>query len=100
MHAVIEVPELQKLMRHICKNGHAHHAAVNASHVADILAEAFEDYLRWDVKGGDAISSKELVNKPLTGINKEVMRTLNKSSYIGPYVFESLFIVCKEERNE
>lgn len=49
MHAVIEVPELQKLMRYICKNGHAHHAAMNASHVADILAEAFEDYLGWDV---------------------------------------------------
>jgi L-fucose isomerase-like protein len=69
MHAVIEVPELQKLMRHICKNGHAHHAAMNASHVADIVAEAFEDYLGWDVKGGDAISSKELVNKPLIGLN-------------------------------
>jgi L-fucose isomerase-like protein len=49
MHAVIEVPELQKLMRYICKNGHAHHAAMNASHVAGILAEAFEDYLGWDV---------------------------------------------------
>jgi L-fucose isomerase-like protein len=49
MHAVIEVPELQKLMRYICKNGFAHHAAMNASHVAGILAEAFEDYLGWDV---------------------------------------------------
>jgi len=49
MHAVIEVPGLQKLMRHICKKGHAHHAAMNASHVAGILAEAFEDYLDWDV---------------------------------------------------
>jgi L-fucose isomerase-like protein len=49
MHAVIEVPELQKLMRYICKNGFAHHAAMNASHVAGVLAEAFEDYLGWDV---------------------------------------------------
>ena len=49
MRAVIEVPELQELMRYICKNGHAHHAAMNASHVAAILAEAFEDYLDWDV---------------------------------------------------
>ncbi len=49
MHAVVEVPELQHLLRYICKNGHAHHAAMNASHVADILAEAFEDYMGWDV---------------------------------------------------
>jgi L-fucose isomerase-like protein len=49
MHAVVEVPELQQLLRYICKNGHAHHAAMNASPVADILAEAFEDYLGWEV---------------------------------------------------
>ena len=100
MHAVIEVPELQKLMRHICKNGHAHHAAVNASHVADILAEAFEDYLGWDVKGGDAISSKELVNNPLIGINKEVMRTLDQNGDNMSYVQQTHFIVREEERHE
>jgi L-fucose isomerase-like protein len=49
MHAVVEVPELQALLRYICKNGFAHHAAMNGSHVADILAEAFEDYFGWDV---------------------------------------------------
>lgn len=47
--AVVEVPELQKLMRHVCKNGFAHHCAMNGSHVAGILAEAFETYLGWDV---------------------------------------------------
>jgi L-fucose isomerase-like protein len=49
MHAVVEVAELQKLLRYICKNGFAHHAAMNGSYVADILTEAFEDYLGWDV---------------------------------------------------
>jgi L-fucose isomerase-like protein len=47
--AVVEVPELQKLMRFICKNGFEHHAAMNASHSAAILAEAFETYFGWEV---------------------------------------------------
>ena len=47
--AVVEVPRLQELLQHICKNGYEHHTAMNASHVADILAEAFETYLGWEV---------------------------------------------------
>ncbi len=47
--AVVEVPGLQSLMRHICKNGFEHHAAMNASHSAAVLAEAFETYFEWDV---------------------------------------------------
>ena len=47
--AVVEVPGLQKLMRYICKNGFEHHVAMNASHTAAILAEAFETYFGWDV---------------------------------------------------
>jgi L-fucose isomerase-like protein len=47
--AVVEVPQLQKLMRYICKNGFEHHAAMNASNTAGILAEAFETYLGWEV---------------------------------------------------
>ncbi|NLX08471.1 MAG: fucose isomerase [Chloroflexi bacterium] len=47
--AVVEVPELQKLMHYICKNGFEHHAAMNASHSAAVLAEAFETYFGWDV---------------------------------------------------
>ncbi len=47
--AVVEVPELQSLMRYICKNGFEHHAAMNASHAAGVLAEAFESYFGWDV---------------------------------------------------
>jgi len=47
--AVVEVPDLQALMRYICKNGFEHHAAMSASHSAAILAEAFETYFGWDV---------------------------------------------------
>jgi len=47
--AVIHVPGLQKMMKHICKNGFEHHCAMNASHSADILAEAFDTYFGWDV---------------------------------------------------
>jgi L-fucose isomerase-like protein len=43
------VPELQTLMRFICRNGFEHHAAMNASHSAGILAEAMDTYLGWDV---------------------------------------------------
>jgi L-fucose isomerase-like protein len=49
MHAVVEVPELQKLLRYICKNGFAHHCAMTDSYVAGVLAEAFENYLGWEV---------------------------------------------------
>lgn len=47
--AVVEVPGLQKLMRYICKNGFAHHAAMSKSSVAGVLAEAFGAYLGWEV---------------------------------------------------
>jgi len=46
--AVVEVPGLQKLLRHVCKNGFEHHVAMSASHCAGSLAEAFENYLGWD----------------------------------------------------
>lgn len=47
--AVVEVPELQKLMRYICKNGFEHHAAMNGSQCAPVLADAMETYLGWPV---------------------------------------------------
>lgn len=47
--AVVEVPGLQSLMRFICRQGFEHHAAMNASRTAGILAEAMETYLGWDV---------------------------------------------------
>jgi L-fucose isomerase-like protein len=47
--AVVAVPELQKLMKHICRNGFEHHAAMNASHTAHVLQEALGNYLGWEV---------------------------------------------------
>jgi L-fucose isomerase-like protein len=47
--AVVEVPGLQALMRFICRNGFEHHAAMNASMSAAVLAEAMDTYLGWDV---------------------------------------------------
>jgi len=47
--AVAEIPNLQKLMQFICSNGFEHHVAINQAHTADILAEALEHYLAWNV---------------------------------------------------
>jgi L-fucose isomerase-like protein len=47
--AVAEIPNLQTLMRYICKNGFEHHVAINKGHTAAILAEAFETYFGFDV---------------------------------------------------
>jgi len=47
--AVAHIPRLQELMRHICSNGFEHHVVMNASRTGNILAEAFDKYLGWDV---------------------------------------------------
>jgi L-fucose isomerase-like protein len=38
--AVVEVPDLQGLLRHICREGFEHHAAVSGASVASAVAEA------------------------------------------------------------
>lgn len=47
--AVVHVPNLQKVLQYICRNGFEHHVAMTGSHVADIVAEAFDNYFGWDV---------------------------------------------------
>ena len=47
--AVARVPQLQKLMRHVCREGFEHHVVMNASHTAAVLEEAFGRYLGWEV---------------------------------------------------
>ena len=47
--AVAKVPELQKLMQYVCRNGFEHHVVMNASKTAAILKEAFENYMGWEV---------------------------------------------------
>jgi L-fucose isomerase-like protein len=56
--AVVEVPGLQRLMRHICRNGYEHHTAVSMSHCASSLAEAFATYLGWDVYHHNAAAAQ------------------------------------------
>jgi len=46
--ALVEVSDLQALLRYIVKNGFEHHAAMNASHSGAILQEAFETYFGWE----------------------------------------------------
>lgn len=48
-HAVVEVTDLQGLLRHICAHGFAHHCAVTKAKVALIFYEAFNNYLDWEV---------------------------------------------------
>ena len=47
--AVVQVPGLQRLMQHICRNGFEHHVAMTAATVAAALAEAFGTYFGWQV---------------------------------------------------
>lgn len=47
--AVAHVPRLQQLMKQVCARGFEHHAVMTLSHSADILMEALENYLGWDV---------------------------------------------------
>ena len=47
--AVAQIPELQNLMQHVCRNGFEHHVVMNASNTADVLEEAFSNYMGWEV---------------------------------------------------
>jgi len=46
---VVEIQELQKLLRYICENGFEHHVAANFSSVAPVVHEATTRYLGWDM---------------------------------------------------
>ena len=46
--AVVEVQDLQKLMSFVCRHGFEHHAAMNQSHAAAVLHEAFSNYFGWE----------------------------------------------------
>ncbi|MFC1552898.1 L-fucose/L-arabinose isomerase family protein [Candidatus Latescibacterota bacterium] len=47
--AVAHIPGLDTLMQYVCENGFEHHVALNMSHTAGVLKEAFGKYLGWDV---------------------------------------------------
>jgi len=47
--AVCEIPNLQNLMKFICKNGFEHHVAMVRGHVSEVLEEAIGNYLGWEL---------------------------------------------------
>lgn len=47
--AVCRVDRLQDLMKFLCKNGFEHHVAMVRGEVADVLEEAVDTYLGWDL---------------------------------------------------
>lgn len=47
--AVAKIPNLQDLMKYICKNGFEHHVVMNASKTGEILEEALGNYMGWQV---------------------------------------------------
>jgi L-fucose isomerase-like protein len=46
---IVEIPEMQELLQHICENGYEHHVAAVRSEVSPAIAEAFSKYLGWNV---------------------------------------------------
>ena len=47
--AVTKIDNLQRLMKFICKNGFEHHVAMSRGDVADVLEEAADNYLGWEI---------------------------------------------------
>ncbi|MFZ0592067.1 MAG: L-fucose/L-arabinose isomerase family protein [Bryobacteraceae bacterium] len=45
---VVEIPNMQNLLRYICQNGFEHHVAANLAPVSSIVYEAATRYLGWD----------------------------------------------------
>ncbi len=46
---VVEIPNLQKLLRYICENAFEHHVAASLSETAPMVYEAARNYMGWDV---------------------------------------------------
>lgn len=47
--AVCAIPNLQDLMKYMCKNGFEHHVGMVRGHVAEILEEAIGNYMGWNL---------------------------------------------------
>jgi L-fucose isomerase-like protein len=48
-YGVVEIPNLQTLLRYICEAGFEHHVAMSPSQVSGAINEAFSNYLGWNV---------------------------------------------------
>ncbi len=46
---VARIDKLQELLKFLCENGFEHHVAVSQSRVSEILFEAMDNYLGWDI---------------------------------------------------
>ena len=47
--AVCKVPRLRELMAHLCREGFEHHIAMARTHFAEVLHEATEKYMNWNL---------------------------------------------------
>ncbi|TFF85218.1 MAG: fucose isomerase [Promethearchaeota archaeon] len=49
-YGVVEIPHLQQLLQKLCKQGFAHHVAATLNRVGEIVYEALDNYLGWDIE--------------------------------------------------
>lgn len=47
---VVEIPNLQQLLKKLCRGGFAHHVAVSLNEVGSIVYEALYNYLGWNLE--------------------------------------------------
>lgn len=47
--AVVEIPDLQRLLKYICTHGFEHHCAMSAARTGGAVVEALRTYLKWEV---------------------------------------------------
>ena len=50
-YGIIEIPNLQSLLKLLCKEGFAHHVAASLNQAGDIIHEALSNYLDWNILG-------------------------------------------------
>jgi len=48
-YGVIEIPNLQDVLKTLCKEGFAHHVAASLNEVGEIVFEALSNYLGWNI---------------------------------------------------
>lgn len=49
-YGVVEIPNLQELLKKLCQGGFAHHVAVSLSEAGEIVNEALFNYLGWNIE--------------------------------------------------
>ena len=48
-YGVVEVPNLQAILKTLCREGFAHHVAASLSEISEIVNEALTNYLGWNI---------------------------------------------------